>query len=230
MWPDLILRRRYQQSSTSAASTELPSSDAGRASVFSPLCVRSCYRARKKQKYTEMEKLVDSLQRQLSHFEATKMEVEGLLIENAMLRRLSTQQTHCIESLKHQLADAQYKENTRPSPVIKGRSYDLHVYQGYLLEEKAYLPDDFSFARIPLPVPQFEPYSAMTQRGGNESWNHAEEFVSEEYRVGWMDRGGSGSGLLDEMEDEIFEKECFSDLLSDTCHVDGQLSFQDMPF
>ena len=190
-------------------------------------------RARRKQKLTEMEKLIDSLQRELQSFEATKAETEGLLLENAMLRRLSSQQTACIAVLRKQLAEMLFRESAAmPSPVLKKRSYETyHLYprvdQVSFLNESALLCHPYGLPRIPLPVPQFEAHSTsatiiesrivqpMTETAPRIR-NPSKDFGAVRYDV----RGGEAE----------MQTEAFSDLLSDTSHLDDGTLFGDVRF
>ena len=180
-----------------------------------------------------MEKLIDSLRRQLQRFEATKAETEGLLLENAMLRRLSSQQTACIAVLRKQLAEMLFRESAAvPSPVLKKRSYETYhlcprVDQVSFLNDSALFYHPYTLPRIPLPVPPFEAHSAsatIIESRIVQPITEAAPMMKYPSRdlgaVRYDSRGG---------ETET-RAEGISDLQSDTCHLDDGSLFEDIRF
>ena len=125
-------------------------------------------RERRKQKLAEMGKIVESLKSQLRGFDAAKRNVEGLLIENTMLRRIVQQQAACIAVLRGQLLESNtFLKNGCTLPLMRRHSYhsDASRWSGDLatpfIENSERRPQNsYATPSVPLPGNQVDPHDA----------------------------------------------------------------------
>lgn len=187
-------------------------------------------RARRKQKYVEMERQVELLQRELQSYEATKTEAEGLLLENNLLRRVSMQQISVIENLRKQLAALQghnffpynpvLRRHSHPEPEFRPTGFPgFPVYENEaVLRQELFVQEDcYPLPKMPLPVPEFQPHTTAMKRTlcyleDVPKWQELEK--KEEAEPMHMDDQHSViNGVGEDAENEIFKESAFVELL-----------------